>query len=208
MSQPTGVFITLEGSEGTGKSTALKFIQDYLIQAKKEYIITREPGGTPIAEQIRQVLLTPDAGEAMMPETELLLMFACRVQHIQHVILPALKDGKWVICDRFIDASFAYQGGGRGVDETRIAWLENWLVSTLRPDLTLLLDAPVSVGLERAKHRGAQDRIEQEKIDFFERVRAGYLNRMKQDKNRFRLIDATQSLDQVQVAIKKILDEI
>ncbi|MCC2666854.1 MAG: dTMP kinase [Gammaproteobacteria bacterium] len=207
MSQSTGFFITLEGSEGTGKSTALKFIQDYLIQAKKEYIVTREPGGTPIAEQIRQVLLAPGMDEAMVPETELLLMFAGRVQHIQHVILPALKDRKWVICDRFVDASFAYQGSGRGIDESRIAWLENWLVP-IRPDLTLLFDVPVSIGLERAKHRGTHDRIEQEKIDFFERVRVGYLNRMKQDTNRFRLIDATQSLEQVQIAIKKILDEI
>jgi len=204
----TGFFITIEGSEGTGKSTALKFIEAYLIEAKKNYILTREPGGTPIAEQIRQLLLMPNAQETMAPETELLLMFACRVQHIQQVILPALEEGKWVVCDRFIDASFAYQGGGRGIDEKRIAWLENWLLPTLRPDLTLLLDTPVSIGLERAKHRGAQDRIEQEKIDFFERVRASYLTRMQQDQNRFRLINATESLDKVQMAIKKILDEL
>lgn len=203
-----GFFLTIEGIEGVGKSTALKFIQDYLTQANKNFIVTREPGGTPIAEQIRQVLLTPNSAETMVPETELLLMFACRVQHVKHVILPALAARKWVVSDRYIDASFAYQGGGREIDVSRIEMLEKWLLQGLHPDLTILLDAPVQIGLERAKHRGPQDRIEQEKIAFFERVRMGYLDRMQQDNKRFCLIDATQPLESVQAALKKILDTI
>jgi len=203
-----GFFLTIEGIEGVGKSTALKFIQDYLTQANKNFIVTREPGGTPIAEQIRQVLLTPNSAETMIPETELLLMFACRVQHIHQVILPALAAGKWVVSDRYSDASFAYQGGGRGIDVSRIEMLEKWLLQDLRPDLTLLLDAPAQIGLERAKHRGPQDRIEQEKMAFFERVRRGYLDRMQQDKKRFRLIDATQPLENVRTTLKRILDAI
>lgn len=208
MTMSTGFFLTLEGTEGVGKSTALKFIQEYLSKAGKNYIVTREPGGTTIAEQIRQVLLTPNPSEIMKPETELLLMFAARIQHVQQVIQPALAAGQWVVSDRFIDASFAYQGGGRGIDVERIEALEKWLLPHLKPNLTILFDAPAQIGLERAKHRGAQDRIEQEKIDFFERVREGYLQRMQQDKKRFRLIDATQSLENVQVELKKILNEI
>ncbi|MCD6039931.1 MAG: tmk [Gammaproteobacteria bacterium] len=208
MIKEKGFFLTIEGTEGVGKSTALKFIQNYLGQASRDFIVTREPGGTPIAEQIRQILLAPCLTEEMLPETELLLMFACRVQHIHHVILPALAAGKWVVSDRFVDASFAYQGGGRHMDMTYLEILEKWLLQNLRPDLTILLDAPVERGLERAKHRGPQDRIEQEKIAFFERVRQGYLKRMKEDRKRFRLIDATQPLEMVQIELKKILDEI
>jgi dTMP kinase len=208
MAARKGFFLTIEGIEGVGKSTALKFIQDSLTQTGKDFIVTREPGGTAIAEQIRQLLLTPSHEEVMVPETELLLMFASRMQHVKHVILPALTAGKWVVSDRFIDASFAYQGGGRGMESRYIEMLEKWLLQGLKPDLTLLFDAPAHIGLERAKHRGAQDRIEQEKVDFFERVRMGYLQRMEQDKKRFRLIDATKPLEQVQAELKKIMDEL
>jgi dTMP kinase len=205
--QSKNIFLTIEGIEGVGKSTAVKFIEEYLTKAHKNFIITREPGGTPIAEEVRHVLLTPQSAEVMVPETELLLMFACRIQHIHHVIIPALKAGQWVISDRFIDASFAYQGGGRGIATSHIEMLENWLVKDLQPDTTILLDAPPEVGLLRAKHRGSQDRIEQEKIDFFDRVREGYLNRARRDARRFRIIDATQSLETVLAEIKKVLDE-
>jgi dTMP kinase len=206
----TGFFLTIEGTEGVGKSTALQFIQGYLTQAKKKFIVTREPGGTPIAEQIRQVLLAPyaDAKEIMLPETELLLMFAGRAQHIQQVILPALAEGKWVVSDRFVDASFAYQGAGRQIDLSRLEMLESWLLQGLSPNLTILLDAPAEIGLARVKQRGSQDRIEQEKIDFFERVRAGYLARVAQDKNRFHIIDAAQPLELIQIELKKVLDEL
>ncbi len=194
-------FITLEGIEGVGKSTAVKFIQSCLKEAGQEFIATREPGGTVIAEQIRKLLLTPNSEETMTAETELLLMFACRAQHITNLIKPALAD-------RFVDASFAYQGYGRGFDLTQIATLAKWVVGDLNPDLTILLDAPPNLGLARAKHRGPKDRIEQEKIDFFERVRAGYLARAKQDEARFRVIDASKPLASVHAEIKQILNEL
>lgn len=199
-------FITVEGIEGVGKSTAVKFIHDHLIKTKKMVVLTREPGGTLIAEKIRQVLLTPTPEEKMQPMTELLLMFAARAQHIASVIQPALKENKWVVCDRFIDASFAYQGGGRKLDISKIKTLEEWVVGKLRPDITILLDAPPRIGLARAKHRGPQDRIEQEKVEFFERVREGYLDRAKSDKKRFHVIDATQALPVVQEKILAILN--
>jgi dTMP kinase len=203
-----GIFISVEGIEGVGKSTAVTFIQQYLMQAKQDIVLTREPGGTEIAEKIRQILLSTHHKEVMAPETELLLMFASRAQHIQQVIAPALQQGKWVVSDRFVDASYAYQGGGRELSFSHIEMLEKWIVDDVKPVVTILLDAPAEIGLMRAKHRGPQDRIEQEKIDFFERVRIGYLKRAEQDKKRFRVIDATQSLDKIQAEIKTILDEL
>jgi dTMP kinase len=203
-----GYFITVEGIEGVGKSTAVKYIQEYLLQAQKEVVLTREPGGTEIAEKIRHILLTPSHEERMLPETELLLMFAARAQHIKQIIEPALLEGKWVVCDRFVDASYAYQGGGRKISLKHIEMLEQWIVNNVKPNLTILLDAPSEVGLARAKHRGPQDRIEQEKIDFFDRVRHGYLMRAEQNKSRFCVIDATQSLATVQEKVRDVLRDI
>lgn len=200
-----GIFITIEGIEGVGKSTAVNFIKEYFLKQQIPFIVTREPGGTGIAEQIRKILLTPTE-EIMLPETELLLMFASRAQHIATVIMPALAAGQCVICDRFDDASFAYQGGGRGIDLAYIQSLDDWLVKR-PPDMTILLDASPALGLMRAKHRGPHDRIEQEKTIFFDRVRAVYLERAKQDAKRFNIIDASQSIEMVQQEIKAILDQ-
>jgi dTMP kinase len=202
-----GVFLTLEGGEGLGKSTAVKFIQQYLQQAQIDFISTREPGGTPAAEQIRHILLNPNLAETITPETELLLMFASRSQHIANLILPALESGKWVVCDRFVDASYAYQGGGRGFPVAQIKHLDNLIVGDLRPDVTILLDAAPQVGMARAKNRGTHDRIEQEKLDFFERVRTSYLARAKADPERFKVIDASRPLAAVQAELKVILDK-
>jgi dTMP kinase len=203
-----GLFVTIEGIEGVGKTTALKFIQNYLTQQKIAFIATREPGGTLVAEQIREILLKPDSGEPMAIETELLLMFACRAQHLANLIKPALAEGRWVVSDRFVDASYAYQGGGRGFNMEQIALLEQWVVGSLRPDATILLDAPPALGMARAKRRGIHDRIEQEKIDFFERVRAVYLARAKEDAQRFHILDAADPLAQVQAGIKTVLDKL
>lgn len=207
-SKPTGIFLTIEGIEGVGKTTAVKLIQEYLTTVKQDFVLTREPGGTPVAEHIRHLLLTPHVEETLLPETELLLMFACRAQHIAKTILPALQAGKWVVSDRFVDASFAYQGGGRGIALTKIKMLERWIVDKLSPTLTILLDAPPAIGLARAKHRGPQDRIEQEKIEFFARVRKNYLDRAAQNKKRFCIIDATQPLPIVEERLKDILNKL
>jgi dTMP kinase len=210
MQQPAnhGVFLTIEGVEGVGKSTAVRYIQQYLTAARLPFVVTREPGGTPIAEKIRQLLLAPNAEEPIIPITELLLMFACRAQHVANLIMPALTAGKWVVSDRFVDASYAYQGAGRGFDMTQIATLDEWTVGSLHSQATILLDAPPQLGLTRIQRRGQQDRIEQEKVDFFERVRAGYLQRAKNDAQRFHVIDATQPLAVVHAEIKIILDKL
>lgn len=198
-------FITIEGIEGVGKSSAAKVISSYLEQKKIPHFMTREPGGTPIAEGIRQLLLNVYP-EKMHPDTELLLLFGSRAQHIAEVIKPSLSAGKWVICDRFTDASYAYQGGGRLVDVQRIAILEQWVQGSLQPNLTFLLDAPVEVALKRIQKR-AKDRIEQETFEFFERVRQAYLMRAKQYPNRYRCIDASSSIDDVKTQLETILDQ-
>jgi len=197
-----GKFITLEGGEGVGKTTNLSFISSYLQNHGIDVIVTREPGGTRLAEKIRELLLDSN-NESISESAELLLMFAARAQHIKHVIEPALSQGKWVLCDRFTDATYAYQGGGRNMNINTIEWLENLVQDTLRPDLTLLLDAPVEVGIERAKDRGQLDRFESEKIDFFERVRQAYLRQAELYPERIKLIKADQPLSDVQ---NKLID--
>lgn len=196
MKKNRGLFISVEGIEGVGKSTAIRFLQAFIEERGKDVIVSREPGGTEIGEAIRKLLLAHFT-EDMTQDAELLMMFASRAQHIEHVINPALKEGKIVLCDRFTDASFAYQGAGRGMPEDYIAALEKWVQKGLQPDLTILLDAPASIGAQRAKHRSAADRIEREKIQFFERARGCYLTRAKLDPQRISIIDASQSLSHV-----------
>lgn len=200
-----GRFITLEGGEGVGKSTNLQFIQRLLAQKQIDVLLTREPGGTEVAEKIRQLLLEKHS-ESITPQTELLLVFAARSQHLQHVILPALAQGKWVLSDRFTDATYAYQGGGRHMDSQLIAWLETAVQGELRPDLTLLLDAPVETGLLRARHRGKLDRFESEQRDFFQRVRQAYLTRARQNPQRYAIIDAALPLAEVQTQISQAIE--
>ena len=204
-----GIFITLEGGEGVGKSTNMLFIKQLLEDAGISVVTTREPGGTEFAEKIRTLLLE-NRDEAVSEQAELLLMFAARAQHIHHKIQPALSRGEWVLCDRFTDATYAYQGGGRNMDVKMIEWLENKVQGELRPDLTLLLDAPIHVGMDRAGKRGKLDRFELEEHTFFERVRTAYLQRAEQNSQQIKLINAAQSLSKVQseitIAIQKLLD--
>ncbi|OAI09716.1 dTMP kinase [Methylomonas lenta] len=202
-----GRFITLEGGEGVGKSTNLQFIEQILLERQIEVVITREPGGTELAERIRKLLLEK-SDELITSQAELLLMFAARAQHIQHVILPAMQQGRWVLCDRFTDATYAYQGGGRNMDVNMIAWLEQLVQGSLRPNLTLLLDAPVEIGMRRAMHRGKLDRFETEKVDFFQRVRQAYLERASLDQNRYSIIDASLPLIEVQAQITQAIDKL
>jgi dTMP kinase len=183
------MFISFEGTEGVGKSTLIQGVAAYLETQKIDYILTREPGGTPLAEQIRGLLLTPD-GEKIAPACELLLLFAARAQHIDQVIAPALAQGKWVLCDRFVDASFAYQCGGRALPVTQVQVLVEQFVSVL-PNKTFWLDAPVEIGMARASKRGALDRFEQERLEFFERVRVVYTERAAAESDRIVRIDAT-----------------
>lgn len=199
-----GRFITLEGGEGVGKSTNLQFIKQLLEERGISFVHTREPGGTGIAEKIRGILLERQE-ESLSEQAELLLVFAARAQHIQQVILPALQKGLWVVCDRFTDATYAYQGGGRNMDLQTIGWLENTVQGTLRPDLTFVFDAPIEVGMQRAKHRGELDRFETEHLAFFERVRQAYLQRAATDLNRYKIIDASLPLSEVQQQLRREL---
>ncbi len=199
-----GKFLTIEGTEGVGKSTNIDFIRRQLLARGITLTLSREPGGTPLAEDIRDLLLA-NRDEIVDETAELLLVFAARSQHIQAVIEPALARGEWVLCDRFTDATYAYQGGGRGIDLEKINSLEQFVQGDLRPDLTLILDIDVKVGLERARQRGELDRFEVESIQFFERVRAAYLSRAEEHPHRYAVVDAGQSLAQVQEDIAAIL---
>lgn len=204
-----GRFITLEGIEGVGKSTQLNFVADYLKQKNHTVTVTREPGGTPIAEAIRKLVLHSSFPvEKLTAEAELLLFFAARAQHIHNVIKPALQRGDWLVCDRFTETSYAYQGAGRGIDLRFIAALEKWIQKDLTIDCVLLLDAPVKTALKRTQHRTQIDRIESETRDFFERARATYLMRAKQMPHIYHIIDATLPLKEVQLQIKQILDKL
>lgn len=199
-----GRFITIEGSEGGGKSTNLAFVRSLLEQQGLSVVETREPGGTELGEAIRELLLS-HRHDGMADDTELLLMFAARNEHLARVIRPALAKGQWVLCDRFTDASYAYQGGGRGIDSGRIAVLEQWVQQGLQPDLTLLLDIPVAEGLERTRDRAQDpDRFETQQIAFFERVRRCYLDRAQAD-DRFHIIDASQPLKQVRQQLSAVM---
>jgi len=202
-----GFFITIEGGEGAGKSTVLAFVRDWLTGTGRETVVTREPGGTALGERVRDILL--HAHELQIDaDTEALLMFAARTEHLARVIRPALDSGKTVLCDRFTDATYAYQGGGRGLSEDRIAQLEIWAQGALRPALTLLLDVPVETGLARARRRGAPDRFEREQREFFERVRAAYLARAQREPQRMRVIDASRTPADVQQQIARVLTEV
>jgi len=199
------MFITLEGSEGAGKSTSLRFIKNWFEDKGIYPVMTREPGGTSFAEEIREVLLA-NREENVAPDSELLLMYAARVQHCQRLIIPELNAGNWVISDRFNDASFAYQGTARGLDINRLQALDDWSLQGFKPDLTLFLDISVELGLKRAGQRSTPDRFEEEDIKFFEAVRKGYLLRAENDPQRVKVIDASGSIEQVQARIAKVLE--
>jgi dTMP kinase len=207
-----GLFITLEGIEGAGKTTSLKFIQKWLREHRIEVVVTREPGGTDIGEQIRALVLNPSY-KSITFDTELLLMFAARSEHLDKVIKPALRDGKNVLCDRFTDATYAYQGGGRGISMERIRILEDFVQGDLRPDITLLLDFPTELfpaelGLARANGRSTPDRFELESREFFDKVRKAYLATADREPKRFRVIDAKQAKKDVEAQITKVLQEL
>ncbi len=194
-------FITFEGVDGAGKSTHLAWFADTLRQRGVEVLVTREPGGTPLGERLREILLN----QPMHAETEALLMFAARLEHIEQVIKPALQRGTWVVSDRFSDASFAYQGGGRGVPLVKLEQLERWVHEGLQPDLTLLFDIPVEIARQRLSNNLTLDRFEQEQSDFFERVRAAYLRRVQQNLQRYAVIDAAQPLEIVKQQLEEIV---
>ena len=198
-------FITVEGIEGAGKTSCLDLLEQRIRQRGHEVLVTREPGGTPLGEDLRRLLLG-HRHDGMADDTELLLMFAARAEHLHAKIEPALVAGSWVLCDRFTDATYAYQGYGRGIDVQRIAALETWVQGERRPDLTLLLDLPVEVGLQRAGRRSTPDRFERQALTFFDRVRQGYLSLAASAPGRFRVIDAGQSLDQVSRQVTATID--
>jgi dTMP kinase len=195
-----GKFLTIEGTEGVGKTTNIEFIKQWLDGNQISFVSTREPGGTPLAEEIREVLLCK-RDEKVCSKAELLMMFAGRAQHIDQVIEPHLARGNWVLCDRFTDATYAYQGAGREMGSELIAQLETMVQGSMRPDLTLILDVPVELGLERAGKRSEPDRFELEKNDFFNRVRQAYLRMAENNPQRYKIIDASLSLDDVQQQI-------
>jgi dTMP kinase len=201
-------FISIEGIEGAGKSTQISFIQQFLEQQGKTVVVTREPGGTELGEQIRDLLLMPRES-GMSHDAELLLMFAARAEHIHQVIKPALQRGDWVLCDRFVDATFAYQGGGRGIPAGRIQTVSDWTLDSLQTDLTLLFDLPVAVGQQRVVKRQQQkDRFEQEKAAFFQQIRDCYLQRAEDEPERIRTIDASHDIDTIQQQLSDILTEL
>lgn len=201
MSKIIGKFITLEGIDGAGKSTHLDWLREALEQRGHEVVVTREPGGTPLGETLRGLLLN----HHMHLETEALLMFASRREHLAEVIVPALQQGKWVISDRFTDASFAYQGGGRGIDEGRLRILEDWVQQGLQPDLTLLFDVPLEVARQRLSANASLDRFEQEQQDFFQRVREAYLRRAAQFPTRIRVIDSARALPAIRAELETLV---
>lgn len=204
----SGMFITFEGPEGAGKSTNLYYLANRLEEAGFPVQVTREPGGTLLSEKIRNLLIDPTF-KGMTVDTELLLIFAARAEHLHQVILPAINDGKIVICDRFTDATYAYQGGGRGIDENKILMLERLVQGTFRPDLTLFFDLEATIGLSRViKSRDGLDRFEQESLNFFEEVRAAYWRRVDQNPGAFRVIDASKSIENVQLQIDACFIEI
>jgi dTMP kinase len=204
----TGKFISIEGIEGAGKSTQMSYIQNYLQQAGKNVVVTREPGGTALSEKIRELLLAPSA-LPMAVDTELLLMFAARAEHVDKVIKPAIERGDWVLSDRFVDATFAYQGGGRGISMNRIHQLADWTLQGLNTDLTIIFDLPVELGQQRVQQRKGQiDRFEQEKATFFEKVRSCYLDRANDDPDRMLVLDASQTIEQVQVQLSQQLQQL
>lgn len=201
-----GKFITIEGGEGAGKSTNIDFIKQHLKQRGIDLLCTREPGGTVYAEMIRELLLSHQP-EPLDANAELLLIFAARAQHLSEFILPALDEGKWVLCDRFTDATYAYQGAGRDLGYDAVETLESFVQGDLRPDLTLILDIPVELGMSRVQARGEKDRFEAEHIQFFERIRQAYLDLAARHSERYRVIDTSHSLQQVQRAIADVLDQ-
>ena len=200
-----GLFITVEGVEGAGKSTNIRVNEEFLSEWKLDYILTREPGGTLIAEEIRELLLKHHE-EKMDATTELLLIFAARAQHLSTKIRQTLAEGTWVLCDRFTDATYAYQGAGRGLDVKLISQLERLVQDNLRPDLTVIFDLDPSVGLERARQRGQLDRIESQKLEFFQRVREGYQNIASREGDRCLLIDASQTRETVRQSLRAALE--